>query len=186
VTLALKAEHKTEQSKAAASVVANKPITAKPVVELPHAHLAVVVQGGAPPVFVDGEQVADAAPVVVEVSPGRHTITVKSRSGAAFLPAEYNLTLAANDTQRVVFLSERAAQQRQQQMKRNQAVGTPPVATEQTPAPAGSEASSATPTLNNSARNGPDVTKMTPSQRQIYYQYRRKQARKPKSGAGPP
>ena len=121
VTLALQAEHKIEQSKVAASVASNKRVVAKPVVEAPHAHLAVVVQGGTPPVFVDGEQIADASPVVVEVSPGRHTITVKSRGGTVFLPAEYSLILAANDTQRVVFLSERAALQRQQQRKRNQA-----------------------------------------------------------------
>ena len=184
VTLALQAEHKTEQSKAAASVVSNKRATAKPVVELPHAHLAVVVQGGTPPVFVDGEQVADAAPVVVEVSPGRHTITVKGRSGGVFLPAEYNLTLAANDTQRVVFMSERAAQQRQQQLKRNQGGATASDVAGQPSVAAGS--APVTPAPNNPVSNGPDVTKMTPAQRQMYYQYLRKQARKPKSGAGTP
>ena len=185
VTLALQAEHKTEQSKAAALVAANKRFTtSKPVVEPPHAHLAVVVQGGTPPVFVDGEQIADASPVVVEVSPGRHTITVKGRGGAVFLPAEYNLTLAANDTQRVVFMSEHAAQQRQQQMKRVQGRAASPDITVQPSPLAGGVPVSENP--NNPARNGPDVTKMTPAQRQMYYQYLRKQARKPKSGAGTP
>ena len=182
-------------------VTANKRVaTAKPVVEAPHAHLAVVVQGGTPPVFVDGEQIADASPVVVEVSPGRHTITVKGRGGAVFLPAEYNLTLAANDTQRVVFMSERAAQQRQQQMKRVLGGAVPSdVATQPNPQaggavvpaptspPASPPAGSTTTTVpNNPARNGPDVTKMTPAQRQRYNQYLRKQARIPKSGAGTP
>ena len=202
VAVALQAEHKIEQSKVA-SVASSKRVPAKPVVEAPHAHLAVVVQGGTPPVFVDGEQIADASPVVVEVSPGRHTITVKGRGGAVFLPAEYNLTLAANDTQRVVFMSEHAAQQRQQQMKRNQVGGTPtsvggpttpPVSTEAGSAagtaaapPVSPPAGSATaPGQNNAVRNGPDITKMTPAQRQMYYQYLRKQARKPTSGAGTP
>ena len=184
VTLALQAEHKIEQSKVAASVASNKRVAAKPVVEAPHAHLAVVVQGGTPPVFVDGEQIADASPVVVEVSPGRHTITVKGRGGAVFLPAEYNLTLAANDTQRVVFMSERAAQQRQQQMKRNQGGAASPDVAGQSSSPAGSGAEATAP--NSAVRNGPDVTKMTPAQRQTYYQYLRKQARKPGSGAGTP
>ncbi len=180
VTLALQAEHKTEQTKAAALAVSNKRAAAKPVVEAPHAHLAVVVQGGTPPVFVDGEQIADASPVVVEVSPGRHTITVKGRGGAVFLPAEYNLTLAANDTQRVVFISERAAQQRQQQMKRV------PEGTTPSDAPGQPNAQSGSAPVTAAAPNGPDVTKMTPAQRQMYYQYLRKQARKPKSGGGPP
>ncbi len=183
VTLALQAEHKIEQSKVAASIASNKRVRATPVVEAPHAHLAVVVQGGTPPVFVDGEQIADASPVVVEVSPGRHTITVKGRGGAVFLPAEYNLTLAANDTQRVVFMSERAAQQRQQQMKRNQGGAVSSDVAGQPSSPDGSGAVAAP---NNAARNGPDLTKMTPAQRQKYYQYLRKQARKPKSGAGTP
>ena len=184
VTLALQAEHKIEQSKVVASVASNRRVAAKPVVEAPHAHLAVVVQGGTPPVFVDGEQIADASPVVVEVSPGRHTIAVKGRGGAVFLPAEYNLTFAANDTQRVVFMSERAAQQRQQQMKRNQGGTASSDVAGQSSSPAGNGAEATAP--NNTVRNGPDVTKMTPAQRQKYFQYLRKQAHNSKSGAGTP
>ena len=79
-------------------------------VEPPHAHLFVMVKGGVPGVLVDGKQMADKSPAVIEVPPGRHTVTVQGAAGSQqFLPLEYNVDLAPNDTEQVVFMSARAA-----------------------------------------------------------------------------
>jgi hypothetical protein len=60
----------------------------------------------------------NSAPTVVEVPPGKHVVSVRGANGNTFTPPEYNLDLAANDTQQVVFVSQRAAQF---QAKRQQA-----------------------------------------------------------------
>ncbi len=78
--------------------------------EPPHAHIIVLARGGTPRVFVDGQPTVNAAPTVLEVPPGQHVVSVRGATGNVFTPAEYNLTLAPDDTQQVVFVSQRAAQ----------------------------------------------------------------------------
>jgi hypothetical protein len=45
---------------------------------------------------------------VVEVPPGKHPVAVRGAPNNPFTPAEYNLDLAPNDTQQVVFVSPHA------------------------------------------------------------------------------
>jgi hypothetical protein len=87
-------------------------------VEPPHAHIIVLARGGTPRVLVDGQPTVNPAPTVVEVPPGKHVVSVRGANGNQFTPAEYNLNLAPDDTQQVVFVSQRAAQI---QLKRQQA-----------------------------------------------------------------
>jgi hypothetical protein len=123
---ALSAEHKVELlseiKKAPLAAPSNgekvKTPPAAPV-EPPHAHIIVLARGGTPRVLVDGQPTVNSAPTVVEVPPGKHVVSVRGANGNAFTPAEYNLELAPNDTQQVVFVSQRAAQF---QAKRQQAV----------------------------------------------------------------
>jgi serine/threonine protein kinase len=114
---ALAAEHKVEllsqaaAAKNAAAVAAKGNAAAPPApVEPPHAHIIVIARGGAPRVLVDGQPTVNNAPTVVEVPPGKHTVAVRGANGNQFTPAEYNLDLAPNDTQQVIFVSPRAAQ----------------------------------------------------------------------------
>lgn len=125
---ALAAEHAVErmsqaQSKAAAPAASKTesktaPAPAAPV-EPPHAHIIVLARGGTPRVLIDGQPSVNPAPTVVEVPPGKHVVSVRGANGNVFTPAEYNLTLAPDDTQQVVFVSQRAAQY---QLKRQQAI----------------------------------------------------------------
>jgi serine/threonine protein kinase len=130
---ALAAEHQVElmskaqtakapPTKAAVPSVAKADTKAAPPpaapVEPPHAHIIVLARGGTPRVLVDGQPTVNPAPTVVEVPPGKHVISVRGANGNQFTPAEYNLTLAPDDTQQVVFVSQRAAQF---QLKRQQA-----------------------------------------------------------------
>jgi len=108
---ALAAEHKVELLSRAQAA---KTSPAAPPVEAPHAHIVVIARGGTPRIFVDGRPTVNSAPAVVEVPPGAHTVMVRGAPTNPFTPAEYSLTLAANDTQQVVFVSERAASERRQ------------------------------------------------------------------------
>ena len=105
--IALKAERKVELM---ATAQKSLPAAgAKAVVaEAPHAHLLVLVRGGAPQVWVDGVRKADKTPAAIELSPGRHSVSVKG--GQEFLPSEANVQLAPDDTQQVVFLSKTVAE----------------------------------------------------------------------------
>jgi serine/threonine protein kinase, bacterial len=113
---ALAAEHKVEllsQAQASKSAAAPGSKGAKappPPVEPPHAHIIVLARGGTPAVFVDGERTVNSAPTVVEVPPGKHQVAVRGANGNSFTPAQYDLDLAPDDTQQVVFVSLRAAQ----------------------------------------------------------------------------
>ena len=121
---ALSAEHKVEllsqTQRTAAPAVSNAGTKAPaPPVEPPHAHIIVLARGGTPRVLIDGTPTVNSAPTVVEVPPGKHLVSVRGAAGNAFTPSEYNLDLAPNDTQQVVFVSQRAAQF---QAKRQQAI----------------------------------------------------------------
>jgi serine/threonine protein kinase len=114
---ALDAEHKVELLSKAQSAKSTAPASrpagrapATPAAEPPHAHIVVLARGGAPAVIVDGKQTVNNAPTVVEVPPGKHVVSVRGAPGNQFRPAEYSLDLAPNDTQQVVFVSQRAAQ----------------------------------------------------------------------------
>ena len=122
---ALTAEHKvellsqTQKGAPAASKADAKAVTAAVPVEPPHGHIIVLARGGTPRVFVDGAPTVNSAPTVVEVPPGKHVVAVRGAAGNTFTPAEYRIDVAPNDTQQVVFVSQRAAQI---QAKRQQAV----------------------------------------------------------------
>ena len=70
-----------------------------------HAHLYVFAQGGTPRVVLDGQQQDGVTPTVLQVSPGPHRISVRGLQ--AFAPAETTITLAAEDTQTVIFRADR-------------------------------------------------------------------------------
>ncbi|HVZ50009.1 MAG TPA: protein kinase [Gemmatimonadaceae bacterium] len=78
--------------------------------EKPHAHLYVFAEGGAPKVIVDGQPQAGVTPALLQVSPGTHRVAVRGFVG--FAPAETTVTLAAEDTETVVFRAERGAGKR--------------------------------------------------------------------------
>jgi serine/threonine-protein kinase len=120
--LAMQAEHQRELQ---AARVANPRKGAAPVVEPPHAHVFVMVKGGTPAVLVDGQQMADKSPAVIEVPPGHHTVSVSGADGTQFLPRQYDIDLAANDTGNYGFISARAAAAQAAQ-KRNQAGANDP------------------------------------------------------------
>ena len=118
---ALAAEHKVEQLShpdAAKSGVSRASAAPEPPAEAPHAHIVVIARGGAPRILVDGQPTVNSAPAVVEVAPGKHTVAVRGAPGNQFTPAEYNLDLAPNDTQQVVFVSPRAGQANDARRKR--------------------------------------------------------------------
>jgi hypothetical protein len=115
---ALSAEHKVElmsqaqaQAARSAATAASKGDRSPPPapVEPPHAHIVVLARGGTPLVLVDGRRTVNNAPTVVEVPPGKHVVSVRGANGNQFKPDEYSLDLAPNDTQQVVFVSQRAA-----------------------------------------------------------------------------
>ena len=87
-----------------------------------HAHLYVFAQGGTPQVFVDGVAQRVAAPALVQVTPGRHTVQV--RGLAPYLPADTTIDLAPEDTQTVVFRQRRANAQPQSGQARAGNAGT--------------------------------------------------------------
>src|ERR1019366_1713514 len=123
---ALAAEHKVELMSAAQAakrtgVASSKGDNAPPAApaEPPHAHIIVLARGGAPLVLIDGRQTVNNAPTVVEVLPGKHVVSVRGANGNQFTPSEYNLDLVRDDTQQVVFVSQRAALF---QLKRQQAL----------------------------------------------------------------
>jgi hypothetical protein len=141
---ALSAEHKAELLSQAAAVkntatpgqkAESAPVAAP--VEPPHAHIVVLARGGAPAVFVDGKQTVNNAPTVVEVPPGHHVVSVRGLGSNQFNPSEYSLDLAPEDTQQVIFVSQRAAanqlQRQQAAAAANNAAGGS--ATDSTPAP---------------------------------------------------
>lgn len=113
---AMLAEKKVEQTKVVAAGTGKGAVSNVPA-EKPHGHLAVLAQGGAPSVFVDGARAADATPIVLELAPGHHTIRVQARGGMTYLPGQYDIETAVNDTQTVRFISQRVAQLRQQRLK---------------------------------------------------------------------
>lgn len=116
--IALEAERKVEKM-AAAQMSASGAGPKAVLAEAPHAHLLVLVRGGAPQVWVDETRKADKTPAAIELPTGRHSVSVKG--GQEFLPSEFNVELAPNDTQQMVFLSKTVAEagrQRQQQGKR--------------------------------------------------------------------
>ena len=122
---ALAAERKLEllsqaQAKNASTSARSKGETpVAPPVEAPHAHIVVLARGGTPAVFIDGRETVNNAPTVVEVPPGHHVVSVRGAGGNQFTPSEYSLDLAPEDTQQVIFVSQRAAQlQRQRQRER--------------------------------------------------------------------
>jgi serine/threonine-protein kinase len=104
--IALEAERKVEQM-AAASTAATGTRPKAAVAEAPHAHLLVLARGGAPQVWVDGARKAERTPAAIELPPGRHSVSVKGTQ--EFLPPEFNVELAPDDTQQVVFLSKTVA-----------------------------------------------------------------------------
>jgi hypothetical protein len=134
--------------------------------EPPHAHLFVMVKGGVPGVLVDGKQMADRSPAVIEVSPGRHSVTVQSAAGSQeFLPLEYNVDLAPNDTEQVVFMSARAAAAAAQSAKQRKQTG--------------GDASAAAAAMNSPGTSvagptAPDPSNLTPEQRQKAQQFVRR------------
>jgi serine/threonine-protein kinase len=123
--VALEAEHKMELMSQARAPKTVAPAAAEGAksqapppapVEPPHAHIIVLARGGSPRVLIDGTPTVNSAPTVVEVPPGKHEVTVQGAQGNVFSPPSYTLDLAPNDTQQVVFVSQRAAQfQRQRQ-----------------------------------------------------------------------
>jgi hypothetical protein len=122
-TVAMEAERRRELAASSAAASAAKTAAAA-TVEAPHAHLFVMVKGGGPAVLVDGKQMAEKSPAVIEVPPGRHTVTVQGTGGPQqFLPLEYSVDLAPNDTEQVVFMSARAAAQAAQQRNKTDAAG---------------------------------------------------------------
>lgn len=118
---------------------------------------------------------ADVSPAFIEVAPGKHTVTVQGHGVGVFLPAEYPVDLAPDDTQRLVFMSQRAAQyrQQQQQQKRANGAGGSTVA-----APLAANATAPTATATS-----PDLSKMTTAPRRSYLQSLR---RKTPSTSGTP
>lgn len=125
---ALAAEHKDEllSQAAAAKTAAAAPASGSKgqppaPVEPPHAHIIVIARGGLPRIFVDGQPTVNSAPAVVEVAPGKHTVSVRGAPTNPFTPAEYSLDLAPNDTQQVVFVSPHAGvnEARRQRLQQN-------------------------------------------------------------------
>jgi hypothetical protein len=109
------AEHKLELASQSQAPKRGTPspgtsATAAPPPEPPHAHIYVLVRGGSPSVIIDGERTVNNAPALVEVPPGHHKVAVRGAAGNVFTPDEYNVDLAPNDTQQVIFISQRAAQ----------------------------------------------------------------------------
>jgi hypothetical protein len=107
-TIALDAERKMEQMMARQRAAAKAPAT-----PAPQAHLFVMAHGGKPAVLVDGEEMSTTSPAVIEVKPGRHTVTVRG-SGSEFQPAQYSVDLRSSDTMNVTFISSALAQLQQQ------------------------------------------------------------------------
>jgi serine/threonine protein kinase len=152
-TVAMASEHRRELA-AAKIAAADGGATVEPV----HAHLFVMVKGGVPAVLVDGRQMADRSPAVIEVPPGHHAVTVRSPTGSQkFLPAVYDVDLAANDTEQVVFMSAHAAAQAAKAEQRSR-----------TGAVAGVGAPS------SGTAVAPDSSTLTPQQRQRWQQYLRR------------
>lgn len=71
-------------------------------------HVAVSVRGGAPGVYVDGRELASTSPAIIDVPPGRHVIDVREQ-GRRYLPAQYEIDVAAGDTSHLVFTDPRLA-----------------------------------------------------------------------------
>lgn len=107
--LAMDAERRAD-SIAAASRAAGAPAggTSRPADD--HAHLYVFAEGGTPQVVLDGTPQRGATPLLLQVSPGDHRVAV--RGAVAFAPAETTITLAAEDTETVIFRANRGGLQR--------------------------------------------------------------------------
>jgi hypothetical protein len=73
----------------------------------PQGHLFVMVRGGTPSVYIDGEKRSATTPTVIEVGPGRHVVAVRGMQ--PFYPAERTLDVSAGDTMQVLFASKRLA-----------------------------------------------------------------------------
>lgn len=127
---ALAAEHQVElMSEAQAAKTGATAAAATPAApaEAPHAHIIVLARGGTPLVLVDGKRTANSAPTVVEIAPGKHVVSVRGAAGNPFTPSAYNLDLAPNDTQQVVFVSRRAAQLQQLRVNKQRAGDSTPL-----------------------------------------------------------
>jgi hypothetical protein len=124
------------------------------------------VKGGVPGVLVDGKQMADRSPAVIEVTPGRHTVTVQGAAGSQeFLPLEYNVDLAPNDTEQVVFMSARAAAAAAQSAQQRNKTGGDA---------SGSAAAENSPSAPAAGAAAPDPSNLTPEQRQKAQQFVRR------------
>jgi len=125
-----------------------------------------MVKGGAPEVLVDGRQMADKSPAVIEVAPGRHTVTVRGASAQQqFLPLEYSVDLAPNDTEQVVFMTARAAAVAEAAQQRNKAAAD---------GGAGAGAAPVGPSSAAPAPGAPDPSNLTQEQRLKWQQYLRR------------
>ena len=151
--IALDAERKVERMadarSAGAGAAAGGGAKAAPSPEPPHAHLLVLVRGGAPRVWVDGVQKADKTPAAIELPPGKHVVTVKGAQ--QFLPAEFSIELAPDDTQQVVFMSKTVAETGRGQKAQARAAAvaaTPP------PTAPDSSKSAASPAAPNAGNGG--------------------------------
>jgi hypothetical protein len=168
--IAMAAERRRElvvAKSAAPAAPASKGVAAAVApVEPPHAHLFVMVKGGVPGVLVDGKQMADRSPAVIEVTPGRHTVTVQGAAGSQeFLPLEYNVDLAPNDTEQVVFMSARAAAAAAQSAQQRNKTGGDA---------SGSAAAENSPSAPAAGAAAPDPSNLTPEQRQKAQQFVRR------------
>lgn len=117
---AMAAEHRAD-SIAAASRAASR--AAGATQEPAHAHLYVFAQGGTPRVILDGEPQPGLTPTLLQVPPGSHRLAVRGQVG--FAPAETTVTLAAEDTETVIFRAERLGGVPGRRAVRGDAAGTP-------------------------------------------------------------
>ncbi len=165
--IAMEAERRRELTSAKpAPPTAKGTVAVVATAEPAHAHLFVMVKGGVPGVLVDGKQMADRSPAVIEVSPGRHTVSVQGAAGSQeFLPLEYNVDLAPNDTEQVVFMSARAAAAAAQSAQQRKQTGGD-----------ASDAAAATnsPSTSVAGATAPDPLNLTPEQRQKAQQFVRR------------
>lgn len=171
--IAMAAEHRRELASVRPVPAASRGNAPAPApVEAPHAHLFVMVKGGVPSVLVDGKQVSDRSPAVVEVPPGHHTVTVQGNANAEFLPLEYSVDLAPNDTEQVVFMSARAAAAAAQAAQQRNNVGA-----------ASAHQGGGTSAASNGAAPGAGASpgsNLTPQQRQQWQQILRRTNARPK------
>jgi hypothetical protein len=104
--IAMAAERRADSIATASRQAATGPGGATPAPREEHAHVYVFAQGGTPEVVLDGQPQRQAAPALLQIAPGRHTLAVRGLQ--AFAPAETTIVLAPEDTQTVVFRAQRS------------------------------------------------------------------------------